>query len=185
MAGARSLTQDEHLKVKESFDTLRNKCLYLLGKNTGFRISELLSITIEQVLNKDYVKVMRRNTKGKIESREVILNKEAKEAILNYISSLPSVNSNAPLFVSRNGGGLKQLSRFMGAKILKDAFHLAGLQGTTTSHSMRKSYALNIYNKSGHDLLLVQRALGHSNINTTIRYLPVDQDKLNSIILDE
>ena len=185
MSGARALSKDEHLKLKESFASLRNKCLYILGKNTGFRISELLSITIGQVYKKDFVKVARKNVKGQSESREVILNKEAKEAISEYLNSLESLNMNGPLFVSRNGSGMKSLSRIMAHKVFKQAFEQAGLTGSLSTHSCRKSYAMKIYEASQHDLIMTSRALGHKRLATTINYLPVNQDKLNSIILEE
>lgn len=185
MSGARNLTNEEHLKVKQSFESLRNRCLYVLGKCTGFRISELLSISVSQVYNTDYLKVARKNVKGKSQSREVILNKEAKEAISEYLNSLEFIDVNAPLFVSREGGGLKPLTRFRGHQILKKAFEESNLEGSLSSHSMRKSFAMNVYEKSGRDLILTSKALGHANISTTINYLPVNQSKLNAIILGD
>lgn len=185
MAGARSLSNTEHLKLKESFNSLRNKCLYVFGKNTGFRISELLSITIGQVYKQDFIKVSRKKVKGQTESREVILNKEAKDAISDYLNSIEQLDMHAPLFVSRNGGGAKPLSRIMAHKVFKQAFEQARLNGSLSSHSMRKTYAMRIYEASQHDLILTSRALGHKNINTTISYLPVNQDKLNAIILGD
>lgn len=180
---SRALTKEEHLKVKDLFTSLRNKCLYILGKNTGFRISELLCISIQDVKNKDFVKVTRKNMKGKTESREVILNREAKESINEYLNSFDS-NLNGPLFKSREGH-LKPITRFMASKILKNAFNAAKLQGTCTTHSMRKSWAMNVYEGSNHDLIMVSKGLGHKNLSTTIKYLPVNQDKLNKIILGE
>jgi site-specific recombinase XerD len=40
------------------------------------------------------------------------------------------------------------------------------------------------FKKSGNDLVLTQKALGHSNIETTVKYLNVFQDEINSLILD-
>ena len=44
--------------------------------------------------------------------------------------------------------------------ILKKAFIAAGLNGKLATHSLRKSFAQRVYNKSG-DIYLVQELLGH------------------------
>ena len=58
-------------------------------------------------------------------------------------------------------------------KMLKKAFQSAGLNGKLATHSLRKSFAQRVYNKSG-DLYLVQELLGHRNISTTQKYLGVN-----------
>ncbi len=40
-------------------------------------------------------------------------------------------------------------------------------------HSLRHTFAVNMYNKSRHNLSLVQQALGHSSITTTAIYLQI------------
>ena len=57
--------------------------------------------------------------------------------------------------------------------ILKKAFIAAGLNGKLATHSLRKSFAQRVYNKSG-DIYLVQELLGHRNISTTQKYLGVN-----------
>ena len=57
--------------------------------------------------------------------------------------------------------------------ILKKAFIAAGLNGKLATHSLRKSFAQRLYDKSG-DIYLVQELLGHRNISTTQKYLGVN-----------
>ena len=57
--------------------------------------------------------------------------------------------------------------------ILKKAFIAAGLNGKLATHSLRKSFAQRLYDKSG-DIYLVQELLGHRNISTTQNYLGVN-----------
>lgn len=183
MSGARALTKSEHELIKTKFYSLRNKCLYLLGKNTGFRISELLSINVKDIYKKDYVKVTRSKVKGKTKSREIILNNETKLIVSEYIETF-KLDLNSPLFISREGVN-RPITRFMAHKILKEVFNKAGLQGTCTTHSMRKTFALNVFKKSGNNLLLTKHALGHNDLSTTIKYLPIDQEEIDSIILND
>ena len=57
--------------------------------------------------------------------------------------------------------------------ILKKAFIAAGLNGKLATHSLRKSFAQRLYDKTG-DIYMVQELLGHRNISTTQKYLGVN-----------
>ena len=52
-----------------------------------------------------------------------------------------------------------------------------------SSHSWRKLYSLNIYEKSGNDTVAVQQALMHSSLAVTQRYLNRSSEKLETILL--
>ncbi len=71
MPGCRAFTQEEEDKIISSFTgrfALRNIALFTLGTRSGFRISELLSLKLGQVLERGrvarYVTVPRRAMKG-------------------------------------------------------------------------------------------------------------------------
>lgn len=88
MKGCRPLTDREIDEVLQSFGgryARRDRALFLLGVKTGFRISELLSLTIGRVLQHgrvvERVSVSRRHMKKKIEGRTVPLNPQAAEAV--------------------------------------------------------------------------------------------------------
>lgn len=51
-----------------------------------------------------------------------------------------------------------------------------------TPHAVRHYYATRAYHASGKNLRVVQELLGHSDINTTARYLGVDLDELRSAV---
>jgi len=50
----------------------------------------------------------------------------------------------------------------------------AGIKKRIGCHTIRHSFALNFYKNSGHDLVSLQRILGHKNINTTTIYAYMD-----------
>ena len=88
MKGCRPLTDAEVALVLTSFGgcyALRDKALFLLGLKSGFRISELLSLRLADVLHHgqlvDRVTVTRRHMKKKVEGRTVILHPEAKAVL--------------------------------------------------------------------------------------------------------
>lgn len=93
MYGARPLKDSEVLKLlDEGFKGTyanRDKALFAVGVSTGFRISELLSLNMRDVMHrvnvKDYIKVDRRHTKGKLRGRKQKLQTFAKEALQDWV----------------------------------------------------------------------------------------------------
>jgi integrase len=68
----------------------------------------------------------------------------------------------------------------MARHIIKGAFSKAGIEddGRLGTHTLRKTWARNVYKSSGNDILLLSAALNHQNVVTTQRYLSVDDDEL-------
>ncbi|HMQ11636.1 MAG TPA: tyrosine-type recombinase/integrase [Oligoflexia bacterium] len=192
MKGAKAITPLEVEKTLNAFSgkyALRNKALFVLGIKTGLRISEVLSLRIQdihkdgQILDRIYVQ--RKNTKGKISGRSIVLNPQAKKAVKTWINQLNAskeLDETAYLFSSRKGTN-KSISVQQAWNILKEAFDKAGLTGKLSCHTLRKTYAQQIYIKLNRELHLVQAALGHRNINSTIQYLNLNQDRIEEAIL--
>ena len=88
MRGSKPLTEEEIRALVNNLGPA-DKALFLLGLKTGFRISELLSLTVGDVVSngkiKDRVTVQRRNMKGKKSSRTVLLHEEARQALKEYL----------------------------------------------------------------------------------------------------
>ena len=53
-----------------------------------------------------------------------------------------------------------------------------------TTHSPRKTFAKMVYQKSGNDLMVTQRALQHTNIQTTLAYLDTLSDEVTRAMLN-
>ena len=64
---------------------------------------------------------------------------------------------------------------------LKAVCDLLGYTNIST-HSFRKWYATDIYEASGHDLVLVQQLLQHSSPVTTRRYIGISEEKVEQAI---
>lgn len=84
MKGSRPLTRKQVQAVLRVTESIREKALLTLGFATGYRISELLSLTIADVSTKgvihSHVSVKASNTKTK-QGRTVLLNSDAKKAL--------------------------------------------------------------------------------------------------------
>lgn len=158
--------------------SVRDKALFQLGISTGFRISELLSITVKDCLQfgiiRDRLTVTRRHMKGNISGRSVALNEKAKQALTDL--NIGSYDLNSRLF---------PFTRQHAHRILKEAFQAAQVPGQVSTHSMRKTFAKKVYERLDKDLVKTQKALGHVSINSTVSYLSFDQSDIDTAILSD
>ena len=153
----------------------------MLGVSTGGRISELLALTIDDVWqNQKPVTALlfdRTIVKGGEISRAVPVNSDGRRAISDIIAwhreQYRNTHAHRPLFPSRNGQGEKRMSRRTAHDVLKKAFVAAGLNGHLATHSLRKSFAQRLYDRTG-DIFAVQKMLGHKSVATTQKYLGVN-----------
>jgi integrase len=66
---------------------------------------------------------------------------------------------------------------------MKGAFSSNELSGKLSTHAMRKTFANRMYDKLNRDLVKVQRAMGHANINSTAQYLSFREEEIGAAIL--
>ncbi|MEN8220928.1 MAG: hypothetical protein ABFS56_32160 [Pseudomonadota bacterium] len=88
----RPLTRHEIKMVLSQADKPRDKALLVLGFNSGYRISELLSLHIADVFTprkngwqvRDVITVEKDKMKGKRRARSIRLNSDAKRVLMDY-----------------------------------------------------------------------------------------------------
>jgi integrase len=196
---ARPFTQAELLRLESyllAAHRHRDAMLLRAGTNVGYRITELLTWTIGQVLTPvgevaREVTVTRALLKGgsgkkkrSIKSRRVVLNEKARAAIRDYIASLDRVpKPDEYLFKSREGGN-RPLHRSQAHRILVRACEECGIDTTRVStHSLRKTFVRAVYDASGRDLVKTMRVVQHSNPGITARYLENTETELDDLVL--
>ena len=190
MKGSRPLTKSECARLRQLFRgrwKVRNLAMFVVGSNTGFRITELLSLTIGDVLEatgeiKERVVVARRNMKRKRASRSVLLNSTAKNALSPWLRELARreyVQKTDFLFQSQAAQN-RAISRESAWRILDTAYKIGGIKGKLGTHAMRKTFANTVYKHfldraaNGEPVdpfRATSKALDHENINSTDKYL--------------
>lgn len=197
MAGSRPLTSREERLLLRHIRRInaRDRALISAQLFLGFRISEVLALTIGHVWDGSRIRARvalpPRFLKGGYgTTRTIPIGPELRRALERYLAqrSRPeNLHPNAPLFLSprpRLDGTQKPICLSMAEKIIKRVLVAvcADPQGLST-HSLRKSWSVRLYEASGHDLLVVRDGLGHHSVAVTQAYLPTDQVKMEDLIL--
>lgn len=153
----------------------RNKAILEVMYATGARISEVINLELNQI---DFEEcIIRVVGKGKKE-RIIPLDDVAIEALDNYINNYrPFLIKNETrnyVFLNKNG---EKISRQMIFKILKNLANKVGITKEISPHTLRHSFASNLLN-NGADLRVIQKLLGHENLETTEIYSHLQNKKI-------
>ena len=147
--------------------SLRDRAMIEIMYATGVRVSELVSLDIDDVdLDENFVRCMGKGSKERI----IPVHDEAVEAVRVYLQdgreSLAGPAAGRALFVSRKGGRLTRQALWL---ILKSRAQAAGIERKITPHTLRHSFATHLL-IGGAQLRHVQELLGHASITTTQVY---------------
>lgn len=169
----RSLTMEEssalmscHRGVSPVVDT-RDKALLALMLGCGLRRAEVCGLTLSDVnFDEGAITLIGKGNK----ERKVYLPEAAMNFLLVWLDFRGQ--EDGPLFtrIFRGGHILKQksLSESAVTLILKERLAITG-QKRATPHDLRRTFATRLI-EDGNDLVKVQRAMGHANVQTTARY---------------
>ncbi len=162
-----TLSQEEAQQLVAAADRPWTRCLVILLLTTGMRRSEAVAIALEDVdLQNGQLLVHGKGSK----ERTVPLTGQAIGAIRHYLKHRKKTNCQR-LFVSQTGESIQ--GRIVN-RILNRVVKKAGLKGRgITPHTMRHTFATHLI-RNGTDIRTVQELLGHSDIQTTARYLHSD-----------
>jgi len=159
----------------EDFPSTRNMLLFSMLYDTGCRISEMLSVTEEDVTNKN--REIRIVGKGK-KVRYVFYTERTQALIHYYLSLKHSLFGKTEQLLCSDSG--KQLPQSTVGSIFARYRQILGWQKSFTPHVLRHSYATHLLD-NGADIRLVQELLGHASISTTQIYTHVSQKRLAKV----
>ena len=156
---------------------LRDKAMLELMYATGIRVSELVSLTIDDInVQAGYIRCSERGRE-----RIIPIGSVARISLRQYLKqarpAMISDDSSAILFPNYSG---QPMSRQGFWKILKQYAAKAGIESDITPHTLRHSFAAHLL-ENGADLRSVQEMLGHSDISTTQIYLKMNTGRIRDI----
>lgn len=162
----------EECLAKES---IRNQLIWVFGINTGLRISDILDLNIENVINRSYVEITERKT-GKY--KKFPLNNKLKLLLKKYLDEREktySIADEEPLFVGKKH---QRLNRSQVYRFLNETCEKLKLKVNIGTHTMRKTFGYHHY-KENRDVALLMRIFNHSSPNITLRYICIEQEEID------
>ena len=181
LAAARARVAAETDSTRAQADAIRLLAMVELLYATGLRVSELVELPFENVVEGRKCLLVR--GKGGKE-RIVPVGEPAEAALAEYVRLRDEHVGNAGcskwLFPSRGG----HLTRHRFAQILKKLAIEAGLPPEKVSPNvLRHAFASHLL-ANGADLRAVQKMLGHADISTTQIYTHILDDRLKAVVRD-
>jgi len=159
---------------------LRDRALLELLYATGARVSEAVDLDVDDVLDREIVRLTGKGDKQRI----VPLGSYARDAIDTYlVRARPALAARgkgrdvAALFLGVRG---RRVSRQNAWLIIKKAAERAELKTEISPHTLRHSFATHLL-EGGADVRVVQELLGHASVATTQLYTLVTADTLRDV----
>jgi site-specific recombinase XerC len=174
----RALTDDEQERLLEvldggeSYEARRDAALVRVMLGTGLRLSSALALRVEDV---DLVarEVTIRSAKGDRPDR-LPISRKVTRLLADWIGD----RREGVLFGSRSGWSL--CSRHVQRRF-RQAVEAAGIARPVTPHSCRHAFATALLRRSG-EIAIVQAALRHRSIASTLVYARIDGERLRAAI---
>ena len=166
----------------DELDRVRDKALLELLYATGARVSEAVSLNVDDLIGDEGTsEVVRLLGKGN-KQRIVPVGSYARRALDAYLVRVRPVLSargraTPALFLGMRGARLSRQSAWL---VIRAAGERAGLQVELSPHSMRHSFATHLL-QGGADVRVVQELLGHASVATTQIYTRVTADALRDV----
>ena len=156
---------------------IRDKAMLEFAYATGMRVTEIISLDIDDVnIKEGYV-----NCKKANKQRTIPLGKMSLAALKEYVENARDIllknDNEKALFVNVNG---QRLTRQGFWKIIKYYKEQAHISKDITPHVLRHSFATHLL-QNGADLKSIQTMLGHSDISSTQVYMQFQDEGLKNI----
>lgn len=187
MKQAKLLTQQERKRLAAVIDSkrhaTRNHTAIALSFYAGLRACEIAALRIGDVFDaeggvRDTIQLSAAQTKGN-EAATVLVNKRLAAQLKRYAAQYPNLakQPTAPLIFSAKGEGFT-------AQTIVNLFQLlykaAGIAGAS-SHSGRRQFVTELADK-GINARVIQALARHKHLNTTMRYIDLNENKLRSAV---
>lgn len=164
----RKLAKDENYKMS---------LLIAIGCFTGLRISDILSLRWNQILNTDEFSIIEKKTGKK---RIIRLNPQLQEHIQECYEHIKPIGEKAPILVSQKGTvfSIQRINVIL--KEIKKKYRLK--IKNFSCHSLRKTFGRQVYNMNGENselaLVKLMELFNHSSVAITKRYLGLRQEEI-------
>ena len=155
----------------------RDKAMLEFAYATGMRVTEIISLNIEDVNLETGYATCRNGKKERTVPMGNMSLKALKEYVLEARPTMIRDDNEKALFVNVNG---QRLTRQGFWKIIKYYKEQAHIDKDITPHVLRHSFATHLL-QNGADLKSIQTMLGHSDILSTQIYMQFQDESLKNV----
>ena len=160
---------------------LRDRALLELMYATGARVSEVLALDLDDLIDPTLVRLFGKGSKERVVPVGSFAQRALEAYLVRVRPGLVALGKGTPaLFLNQRGG---RLSRQSAWQVISAAGKLAGLGDEVSPHTLRHSFATHLL-EGGADVRVVQELLGHSSVATTQIYTLVTVDKLREVYVN-
>jgi integrase/recombinase XerD len=153
---------------------LRNYALLKLFLNLGLRVSEAIDLQVDDI---DWESGKLTVVQGKGGRDRVLwLADEDLELLSSWLAKRPAASSY--LFTTREGGRISD--RYV-RKFVKSYARKKKISKDVHPHALRHTFATDLLRKTG-NIRMVQKALGHASLATTMLYTHVFDQELEAAL---
>jgi integrase/recombinase XerD len=157
---------------------VRDRAILELLYATGARVSEVVSLDVDDLVDQTMVRLFGKGSKERI----VPVGSYAQRAVEAYLVRvrpvLAKLGKGTPaVFLNQRGSRLSRQSVW---QIISDAAAKAKLSTEVSPHTLRHSFATHLL-EGGADVRVVQELLGHSSVATTQIYTLITVDALREV----
>lgn len=187
MKQAKLLTQAEQKRVQAVINAhrygARNHAIFAFSFFAGLRACEIAALRVGDVFEvdgqlRDTIVLGADQTKGN-EANTVLVSKRLGKALYVYAAAYPrhTAKHDAPLFFSAKHGGFSAQTI---VNLFARFYALVGIKGAS-SHSGRRQFLTELADK-GVNARVIQALARHKHLNTTMRYIDLNENKLRNAI---
>lgn len=166
------ISRKEIKQMIEVTSNQKHKLLITVLYSAGLRVSECLSLKIDHISLENKSGIIRKGKGNK--DRFFKLSEFAVNLIKRYIEKR---NDNNPYLFKDHQGHLSVRSAQV---IVKKAAKNAGIKQRVFCHALRSSFATHLIEDKV-PINIVQKLLGHKNINTTLGYLNTSASFMDNV----
>jgi integrase len=150
----------------------RNYFLFVMGINTGLRISDLLPLKVRDVKGKSHLLINEKKTKKR---KKFKLNADLREEIARYV-----VGKGPDEYLFASSKRPQPITRVRSYQIINGTAAKLGLT-EIGCHTMRKTFGYFFYKKT-RDIATLQMIFNHSHPQITLRYIGINQDIMDEAV---
>ena len=166
------LTKDEIKKMLNAVENPKHKLLIEFMYSSGLRVSECVSLKIDDLDLKEKIGKVRHGKGNK--ERYIILSDNLISHFNDYISKK---NGKSQYIFS---GKKDHITARQAQKVVKEAAKKAGMKKRVFCHALRSSFATHLL-EAGTDIRVIQELLGHADLSTTQIYTKVSTQQLKKV----